>query len=56
MLPIEKIISKTLNLKPAENTKVIEELRKGRALPTDPRIEKIAAEAEKLLKTLKESK
>lgn len=53
MLPIEKLISKTLNLKTAGNSKAIEELIKSRELPPDPKLEKIAAEAEKILKSFK---
>ncbi|MDD5773893.1 MAG: hypothetical protein PHX78_10555 [bacterium] len=56
MLPIEKIISKTLNLKQTEKSKTVEALMKGRDLPKDPKFEKMAAEAEKILKAYKTEK
>ena len=53
MLPIEKLITKTLNRKPTEKDKLIEELSKDHCLLPDPKLAKIAAEAEKALKNWK---
>ena len=56
MSPTKTIISKALNLKPAEKSLVIEALLKSLDIP-DPKIEKIwATEAEKRLKAYKAGK
>ncbi|MDD5773845.1 MAG: addiction module protein [bacterium] len=56
MSPTKQIISKALNLKPAEKSIVIEALMKSLDVP-DPEIEKIwADEAEKRLKAYKAGK
>jgi putative addiction module component (TIGR02574 family) len=56
MSPTKNIISKALQLKPAEKSILIEALLKSLDVP-DPKIEKIwAAEAEKRLKAYKAGK
>ncbi len=56
MSPTKTIISKVLNLKPAEKSLVIEALLKSLDIP-DPKIEKVwAAEAERRLKAYKAGK
>ena len=56
MSPTKTIISKALNLKPAEKSILIEALLKSLDIP-DPKIDKIwAVEAEKRLKAFKAGK